>query len=106
MSVVDELAALIGRPGALAMCSVWGGSRFYVPRSPASGSAIVALLGELQAAKLAKHYAGGFIDLPAPPVAEARRIEAKRLRAEGYLMREVAERLDISEKWARKLVLE
>jgi DNA-binding CsgD family transcriptional regulator len=104
---LDELAAVIGMPGAKALCSMWGGRRLYIPAVPAPDSALVALLGELQAARLAARFAGERIALPAAPgLTPARRIEARRLRAEGFSINEIAVGLGVSRRRVFQLLIE
>ena len=100
--MLDELAALIGRPGALALCAVWGGRRLYIGNAPSP--ALLELLGALQAAKLIARYAGSSIDVPAPPVAAARAVEAKALRAQLLTVREIAEALAVTERTVWRLL--
>jgi hypothetical protein len=104
VSLLDDLASVIGTPGAKALCSVWGGRRLYIAQEPSADSAIVELLGELQAAKLAARYGGERIELPLPDVAAARRVEAQRLFEEGYSIAGIAAELNVTRAWARRLL--
>jgi hypothetical protein len=95
---VDQLADVIGRPGATALCCVFGGTRWYCPINPPPDSPIVVLLGSIMAANLAAIYGGCEIDVPMPDVAKARRAEALRLREVGHTVREIATALGVSER--------
>lgn len=95
---LEEIAAIVGTPGAKAMCAIWGGQRFYVPKQPAPGSPIVLLLGELLVQRLAARFGGDYIELPRPDVATARRVEARRLRDENFNLGEIAARLGVGRR--------
>jgi hypothetical protein len=100
-----ELADVIGMPGAKALCSMWGGQRLYIRRTPSADSALVALLGELLVGRLAARYGGDRIELPVPDVAAARRAEVLRLlRSEHLLLREIATRVGLSERRVRQII--
>lgn len=98
----DALASVIGVPGARAMCCVWGGRRYYVPRRPSA--ALIELLGELMAARLVCDFGGDYVELPVPNVPAARRAEARELLAGGHSANEVAERLGISLRSVRRFI--
>jgi DNA-binding NarL/FixJ family response regulator len=91
-------------PGAKAMCSIWGGLRYYVPKQPSA--TLVELLGELIAARLVCDFGGDYIDLPVPDVPAARRVEARDLLANGYSASEVAKRLGVSLRTVRRFIAE
>jgi len=102
--MLDELVTLIGRPGALALCALYGGSRLYVPAEPTATHPLVVLLGDLLVGRLAARYHGAAIEIPRPPIAEARQAEARRLRAEGLTIREIAGALDVNERTVWRLL--
>jgi Homeodomain-like domain-containing protein len=99
---LDEIAALIGRPGALALASSCGGKRVYFSSPPLKA---IELLGEIVIARLANEYRGEPVDIPLPPLPEVRRAEARRLRAQRLSIPEIADQLGISRQRARVLVL-
>jgi hypothetical protein len=99
---LDELAAVVGRAGAKAMCCMWGGQRLYVPKQPRG--ALVELLGELLADRLAREFGGDYLDLPQPDIAAARRIEAQRLRNERFTLNEIATRLGVGQRRVRQIL--
>jgi hypothetical protein len=102
MSVLHELAAVIGMPGAKAVCSMWGGTRWYVSREPSI--ALIELIGEQMAARLCARFAGEELLLPVPDLAAARRGEVLRLHSEHLLCKEIAKRVGLTERRVRQIV--
>ena len=91
---LERVAEIVGRPGLAGMCALWGGTRWYVAANPSA--ALVALVGDVLAAKLAAEFAGETLELPVVDVAAARRIEARRLRDEGQTLIAIAKVLGVS----------
>jgi len=82
---------------------MYGGSRFYVPTTPSP--LLLRLFGAL-ASDFTEAWGGNVIALPLPDVNGARRIEARRMRAEGMTVREIGRRLNVSERSAWRLLAE
>ncbi|MBU2714361.1 hypothetical protein [Zooshikella harenae] len=64
MSVLHELAEVIGHDAAIRLGQHLGGTRLYIPHQMTDSHALVALLGLEQAQKLSNYYQGEHIELP------------------------------------------
>ena len=103
---LDQLADVIGRPGALALAAVAGGGRFYVPMAPSPGSWLVDLLGDMQVARLVARFGGDTLDLPLPPVSAARAALVREMRAENYSVDEIADRVGLCRRSVFRILAE
>ncbi len=103
---LNDLADVIGRPGALALAAVAGGGRLYVPTSPVAGSWLVRLLGDMQVARLVDRFGGDTLELPLPPVAAARSALVHELRAENYSVDEIADRVGLCRRSVFRILAE
>jgi hypothetical protein len=102
--MLDELAELIGRPGALALCALYGGRRLYIPATVDPAHPLVLLLGDLMAGRLAARFGRETIDVPLPPVTAARAAEARRLRAQLLTLDEIADELGVTRRSVCRLL--
>lgn len=102
----DELAALIGRSGARAIASLYGGQRLQFGAELRPGSPLEEMLGELIIARLVAHFGSELVTIPMPPLAAALRIAARDLRRAGCTAREIAAKLGISERQAWRAIAE
>ena len=87
-----EVAAIIGRDGALDLAEAWGGQRIYVPKPAGLGGAnpLVQTLGNRLAMKLAERLAGDRLQIP-----RARRALVNRLVERGMSVPDAARRLGL-----------
>lgn len=64
MSVLHEIAEVIGPEGAVRLGQTMGGARVYVPARAAHDHPLTLALGREQAQRLCDYWAGDVIDLP------------------------------------------
>jgi hypothetical protein len=103
-STLDDIAALIGRPGALAIISIWGGGRLYIPRTATPTHPIADVVGELMLERLCARHGGDVLELPLPPTAAARRRRILELEQAGGTTREIAFATGCTERYVRKVL--
>ncbi|HYE48808.1 MAG TPA: helix-turn-helix domain-containing protein [Azospirillaceae bacterium] len=96
------VAALAGEGAALALARGFGGGRVRFARRPRAGNALVALLGEETYALLRDRLFGdATVEVPAARGYLAL-LEARRLKARGLPLREIAARTGIALSTARR----
>ncbi|MBU2714275.1 hypothetical protein [Zooshikella harenae] len=78
MSVLHELAEVIGHDAAIKLGQHLGGARLYIPHQMTDGHALVALLGLELAQKLSDYYQGEHIELPSKQLFKQIRNEMMR----------------------------
>ncbi|MBU2709351.1 hypothetical protein KCM76_25370 [Zooshikella marina] len=71
MSVLHELAEVIGHDASIKLGQHLGGVRLYIPHQMTDSHALVALLGLDLAQKLSNYYQGEHIELEREPVQKA-----------------------------------
>jgi hypothetical protein len=103
-AIVEEFAAVIGRPAALSIVDAVGGTRVYLPARPRNDSWIVKAVGWELAVKLCAAFAvqgrrGHRLDIPmmAKPNRARRRL-IRELTAAGLSSRQIARELHISQR--------
>jgi hypothetical protein len=101
-----ELAAVVGWPGAKAMCAWWGGQRLYVPKQAPRDGPLVELLGEVLATRISDRFGGDYLELPMPDVAAARRTEVRRMVAASYSTSEISRALGITQRRVKQIFAE
>lgn len=109
-TTLDELAAVLGRSGAQALCAFHGGQVLYVARSPAPGSPLgpgsqlYETIGPLMLARLVERYAGQSLYVPQPPTAAAVETHVRTLWAGAHTTRQISEIVGRSERRVRQIL--
>lgn len=88
----DDLKALLGDAGFLALVEAFGGTRLYVTGKPDADHQITEALGERGATLLARRYSPAIIRVPL-----AREERARHYRAAGDSNARIARRLGMTE---------
>lgn len=101
---VAELAKLLGRRTALALCRA--GGLIYVPVRLNPRTRLVQMIGPQGTAKLQERYAGQHLKLPRLAALDraARDAEIRRLAAEGMTKPEIALRHSMSVRQVRNVL--
>ena len=94
----DDLLALLGEDGLIALAEAFGGRRLYIPRAIGRDHEIAAALGMVKATKLTDYYAGAQLRVPL-----ARELRARQYRAGGLSNGEIATRLGMAETGVDKM---
>ena len=89
-SMLEHLIGLIGSDGATRLVAAFGGTRIYIPQSPAPEDTLSEAIGYQSARALAHIYAGDRIEVPNPP---PRRVRILELRANGLSIDAIARSL-------------
>jgi len=102
-AVLDEIADHAGRDAALAIALAHGGRAWRVPRllTDAEGRAMEQLVGPVAARALIEGCGGHVLEVPL-----ARRAVVAWLGMEGLAASEIADRLRISQRTARRYLRE
>ena len=97
--ILAEIEEIAGRDAAIALALALGGESLYVPRpnNVCPGHRLVDAVGVAAARAIAAHHQGETIDVPL-----ARRALARHLAETGARPSEIARRLGISIKTARR----
>jgi len=96
--LLDDLKALLGDAGFIALVQAFGGTRLYVPEKPQPDSELVTAIGEEAARRLTRRYAPDVLRVPL-----AREELAIHYRAAGLSNRDIARKLRITETGVNKL---
>ena len=80
----------------------WGGQKRYIPKVPATDSALVAVVGVAAAQVLADLAGGEYYDIPPRTVLKGDSLKQQILRADGST-REVAQGLGTTERHVRRV---
>lgn len=94
----QDLVALLGEEGFVALTEAFGGRRLYVPREITPDHEIAKALGTPEARKLSGYYAGAQLRIPL-----ARELRARHYRASGLSNGRIATKLGITEGGVDKL---
>lgn len=68
MSILDEIAEIIGTHAAMRLGQHMGGARIYVLKNMNDNHPLALILGFETAKKLSYHYGGETIELPSKPI--------------------------------------
>ena len=97
--LTEDLLEMLGEASFIALVEAFGGTRLYVPQSPAADHAISEAVGIADAQKLASRYAPAVLRIPL-----ARERRARHYRAtQGLSNARIAARLGMSETGVDKL---
>lgn len=96
--LTQDLIAMLGDDGFVALTEAFGGRRLYVPRTIGSDHEIAAALGEKEASKLSGYYAGAQLRIPL-----ARELRARHYRASGLSNGKIATKLGMTEGGVEKM---
>lgn len=88
--MLDLIVELIGENATASLIACFGGTRLYVPHSPAADDALTRAVGPAAAQKLAKMLGGERVEVPKPP---PRRMQILELRATGHSVDAIARAL-------------
>lgn len=104
--VLAQLAGLIGRRLATALCRSEGGRSCYVPVRLSNRARLVNLIGRAATAQLQTRWAGRWIMLPT--LADADRDQRndliRKMAADGISNRELALRFDLTTRMIRNIL--
>ncbi|UAA38210.1 hypothetical protein KIH87_16180 [Paraneptunicella aestuarii] len=64
MSILDEIAEIIGSDAAIKLGQTMGGARIYFPITAKENHPLTIILGQEDAQKLCDYYAGDTLDIP------------------------------------------
>jgi hypothetical protein len=87
VSTLVQLTGLVGGDAASRLVAAFGGTRIYVPQSPAPADTLSAFIGHPAAVALAQIYGGDRLEVPNPP---PRRVQILELRASGLSIDAIA----------------
>lgn len=94
----NELKALLGEDGFVALAQSFGGTRLYVPTSIEADHEIAQAIGADAAKLLSRHYSPDTIRVPL-----ARNERARHYRARGLSNAQIARKLGMAETGVDKL---
>lgn len=98
-----ELAGIIGKDAAQTLCSTRGGVTLYVPKLLDEGSEIAKIMGVPALRLLARVYGGECIIVPNRRKAGPRKEKIHDLIAAGLSARDIALRLDVTQRYVEYL---
>lgn len=94
-----ELAGLIGADTALILCRTYGGVTLYIPKSIKADSELARIVGLPALRVLATVYGGEVVTVPNRRKAAPRKGKILELLAAGTPAREIALRLDVTQRY-------
>ena len=94
-----ELAGLIGADAALVLCRTYGGVTLYIPKSIKADSELARIVGLPALRVLATVYGGEVVTVPNRRKAAPRKGKILELLAAGTPAREIALRLDVTQRY-------
>lgn len=97
------LADIVGNDAAQALCATWGGVSIYVPRIPSEGGEIAKVIGLPALGRLMQVYSGEHVVVPNRRKAGPSKGKALDLLAAGWTPRDVALKLDLTQRYVEYL---
>ncbi len=98
-----NLQDIIGEDMARVLCQSMGGVTFYVPKKATPGHDLVRLIGKAGLRSLSAVYGGEVIVVPNYRRGKPRKGEIIKLLERGVSMRDIALRLDVTERYVEHI---